>query len=196
MYFYHVANPVISPPDKKTLDKCDGDNLKASVIQLEKNLKLRGVSNLDPLGASEGDELYNHRYLNLHDRLLVSPETGSLLTSSLVVPVSEKDGQIKDSSVVATTDDIEGVCDFSIEKMKSTADMVLSGSFEKRPAKQAGAFTNSCEYCDYGAVCRFNKTSGSEKIIRKPEGSIAQQIKELSKETSDEVQIRNAKFRR
>ena len=39
-------------------------------------------------------------------------------------------------------------------------------------------------------------TSGSEKIIRKPEGSIAQQIKELSKETSDEVQIRNAKFRR
>ena len=196
MYFYHVANPVISPPDKKTLDKCDGDNLKASVIQLEKNLKLRGVSNLDPLGASEGDELYNHRYLNLHDRMLVSHETGSLLTSSLVVPVSEKDGQIKDSSVVATTDDIEGVCDFSIEKMKSTADMVLSGSFEKRPAKQAGAFTNSCEYCDYGAVCRFNKTSGSEKIIRKPEGSIAQQIKELSKETSDEVQIKNARFRR
>ena len=195
MYFYHVSNPVIKPVDKKTLDKCDGDYLRASVMLLEKELRLRGLSNCDPVVSSE-EELYSHRYLNLHDRRLVSPDTGMMLSSSIVIPVGEKEGNITSTSVVAETADFNGICEFSIDKMKESADRVLAGCIEKAPSKTAGAMDGSCRYCDYKTVCRFNKTSGEERIISKPEGTVSDQIKNLSSMASSDSIIRDSRFRR
>ncbi|MBR6404491.1 MAG: exodeoxyribonuclease V subunit gamma [Eubacterium sp.] len=195
MYFYHVSNPVIKPVDKKTLDKCDGDYLRASVMQLEKELRLRGLSNCDPVVTPE-DKMYSHRFLNLHDRRLVSPETGMMLSSSIVIPVGEKDGSITSTSVVAETADFNGVCEFSIDKMKESADRVLAGHFEKTPSKTAGAMEGSCRYCDYKSVCRFNKTSGEERVISKPDGTVSEQIKDLSSKASSDSKIRDSRFRR
>ena len=187
MYFYHVANPVISMASDAAIKKADGDIVRANQLQYEKEMKLKGVSNLDPVLSSESElsddktDIYSHRMLNLHDRTLVSPETGAIIGQSIVVPVSgNKEGTLTETSVVAGTDTLNGVCDYSVNLMHSTADRILSGCFEKSPAQSTGGADSPCKYCNFTAVCRFNAASGSARIKKKGEGSNSHQLEDLA----------------
>ncbi len=199
MYFYHIDDPVIKPVTAKLLAECDGNEAKAGRIQIEKTLKLRGVSDMSPHISSEtksesGD--YPHRFLNLHDISLVSPETGTVIGNSDIVPVSGKDGEISDSSVVVDSENMDSIGGFSLEKMKQETEKIISGCFEKSPIRFSSAQKGKCSFCDFRAVCRFNPAAGNERWIPKAEGTARYQLEQLTEmyKMTEGAEIKNAKL--
>ncbi len=199
MYFYHVNNPLIEPASGKQVTECGGDEVMAADKKIDDALKMRGVSDMSPNISSEEkseDGDYPHRFLNLHDRELVSPETGVVLKKSKTVPVSGKNGSIEDSSLVLETEDMFGIGDYSLIKMRTEAEKILAGKFAKNPVRYDSTGRSKCEYCGYKSVCRFNAAAGEFRRVPKTEGSKSQQLISLSEtaELQDKTEIKKSRM--
>jgi ATP-dependent helicase/nuclease subunit B len=176
MYYYHVDNPVVDGPGPMAIKKRGGDEALATYDELMKALKLDGVSRDEP-----------HVLLRCHDLGLVSEKSGSIIGESTVIPVSvDKEGEYKSSAIVASEKSFDMLGAYSMKKMKEGAEEILAGKFSKNPISYEGKRGNACTYCGYKSVCRFGKTSGSEKSIPRNTDSIRSQIKEF--ETYAEVE--------
>ena len=80
----------------------------------------------------------------------------SIETSSDVIPVMlKKDGSISKTSSVASTKRIELLRKYVKQKVKNTAENILSGNIGITPAIRKGK--SSCEYCPYSAICGFDE---------------------------------------
>ena len=203
LYYYHVNDPVVDMVGEKTLAKYGGDLETALYNEVLKAQKLSGVSNDDPKknGDSQedadlrGTEDYTHRFLNLHDINLVSPESGNVIDESKVIPVSvNSQGEYKTNAVVSGTEGMTDMCDYSMKLLKDGAELILSGSFEKKPVKFATEQMGICSYCSYSSVCRFNKTSGSPRKVPKAVGTVSKQMEALKVNPEDKVEIKNSRF--
>ena len=102
------------------------------------------LSKLKPMGIVNTD-------LNIIKHLDKSIET-----SSDVIPVMlKKDGSISKTSSVASTKRIELLRKYVKQKVKNTAENILSGNIGITPAIRKGK--SSCEYCPYSAICGFDE---------------------------------------
>lgn len=179
MYFYHVDDPICKAASSKRIGEIGEEAAQAELT--EKELKMKGVSNEDPPKKDNPDEqlLYAHRLLNLQDRGLVIPETGTITGESKVVPVSvDSHGEYKTTAIVADTKTIQDVCEYSKDILVKGTEDIMMGKIDKSPIKYPGFFGagHACTYCDFRTVCRFNSTSGEERRVKKPDLTIKEQL--------------------
>ena len=73
---------------------------------------------------------------------------------STVIPAQQtKDGTVK-SSKLLSDDEYSGVEQFAIDKAKEFSDEILEGHYPICP--KGDERRNSCTYCDFRSVCRFD----------------------------------------
>jgi len=133
--YYHVWNPL--------LDKADADGDEDT--QMLKKLGMSGVVNSRMDSLAQFDASF-------------APENDDSRTSGtqIAVPVSRK----KDGSLSSRTDNTLSTEEFGLirdhleRKIKQAGDEIMSGHIEIAPAvlKQ----TDSCRYCPFGGICRFD----------------------------------------
>ena len=161
MYYFHVDQPVL-----KELSVKDGSEEDAARREMEKNLKLRGVLNISPSDdESEGEEDPKHYLVELQEQEALDEERN--LQSGRVLPIERNQSRELKKEFLATTKEMEGLGEFSLQKMKELTDRIFSGQMEKYPTRMSDSQDSSCKYCEGSAVCRFRKDTMAERIIRK-----------------------------
>ena len=192
MYFYHVDDPICKPPSAKQIAAMGEEGALADAVY--KELKMHGVSNEDPQKADDPEKQteYAHRLLNLEDRGLVNPDSGDIIRDSKVVPVSvDSHGEYKTTAIVADTDTIRNVCDYSKDILVKGTEDIMKGVIDKSPIQYPGfgGTGSACAYCDFKTVCRFNPTSGKERKVKKSELTIKEQLKELGSGGEEDASV-------
>ena len=161
MYYFHVDQPVL-----KELSVKDGSEEDAARREMEKNLKLRGVLNISPSDdESEGEGDPKHYLVELQEQEALDEERN--LKSGRVLPIERNQSRELKKEFLATTKEMEGLGEFSLQKMKELTDRIFSGQMEKYPTRMSDSQDSSCKYCEGSAVCRFRKDTMAERIIRK-----------------------------
>ena len=185
MYYYSVKSPILDL--KKDIDESSEAELAKLETEIKKQLKLDGLFNSEPI-----------KLLNMQDEGIV-PEEGAMPTrESMVLPIRE-DGRnhaIKYDGGVSG-EALEKLGDYSAEKLKESADKILSGTFPKSPIKSPKAQDPKCSYCDYKPVCRFSDYAGKIRNVEKLKTSVAETVKGMVEEVDgveNKVELRDSKF--
>ena len=172
---------------KKDIDESSEAELAKLETEIKKQLKLDGLFNSEPI-----------KLLNMQDEGIV-PEEGAMPTrESMVLPIRE-DGRnhaIKYEGGVSG-EQLEKLGDYSAEKLKESADKILSGTFPKSPIKSPKAQDPKCSYCDYKPVCRFSDYAGKIRNVEKLKTSVAETVKGMVEEVDgveNKVELRDSKF--
>lgn len=129
--YYHVADPMVV--EEKDISTAEIDKAIAE------NLCMRGVVNQD-------DNIIE----------LLDKDAHGAGTKSSIIPVAlNKDGGLKESSDVYTTDEMLMMTSFVNEKIREIGTKILQGDIEKNPCQKDGR--SSCTYCAFKGVCGFDK---------------------------------------
>lgn len=94
-------------------------------------------------------------------------------------------------------EELEKLGDYSAEKLKESADKILSGTFPKSPIKSPKSQDPKCSYCDYKPVCRFSDYAGKIRNVEKLKTSVAETVKGMVEEVDGvekKVELRDSKF--
>ena len=143
MFFYHIDDPIV---DKS--DHVEADVLKKQRVKGLVNQKMDVVRKLDHAFADEAGGL-------------------AASVKSVKIPVeTDKAGQYKKSSKVASEAMFTAISEYVYEKLKAESEEILSGAAEIAPYKCKKK--TGCDYCDYASVCGFDKKSGSTYRMLKP----------------------------
>ena len=79
-----------------------------------------------------------------------------------VLPISGlKDGSLRKTSSVATTEQFEQIGAFVQNKMQELGNQMVEGDISIAPVKYGGH--SPCEYCEYSGVCRFDTGAGKNQ---------------------------------
>ncbi|MBQ9871703.1 MAG: exodeoxyribonuclease V subunit gamma [Eubacterium sp.] len=150
MYYYHVDQPVLS----ELLNKDISEELYAK-DKTERALRLKGVPNVSPV-EDEESTLPQHYILELQEKSAVSEDRK--LENAKVLPIDvKKDHQPKAGVILATTEEMQGLGEYSLYKAKDLAEQILKGRIEKYPTQVAGRQFMNCDYCEAAPACRFRK---------------------------------------
>lgn len=136
MFFYHVDDPIVNKVDQ----------IEQEVL---KKQRVKGLVNSDRDIVRKLD----HAFADAAGGLAAS-------VKSVKIPVeTDKEGQYKKSSKVASNAVFEAISDYVYRKLKEESEEILSGAAEIAPHKcKTGT---GCDYCSYASVCGFDKKSGS-----------------------------------
>lgn len=136
MFYYHVDNPIVEKTEQPELEQM-------------KKLRVKGLVNSDYSVIRSLDEAF----ADAAGRLAAS-------VKSLRIPVeTNKEGYLTKRSKVASTERFEKLSDFVYDKLRQEGDAILGGDAAIAPYR-LGKKTG-CDYCEYAAVCGFDKSSGS-----------------------------------
>lgn len=143
MFFYHVDDPIVEKSDHTELDVLKKQRVKGLV-----NDKIEIVRKLDNAFADAAGGL-------------------AASVKSVKIPVeTDKEGQYKKSSKVATSEMFTAISDYVYKKLKQESEEILSGVAEIAPYKCKK--NTGCDYCSYASVCGFDKKSGSKYRMLAP----------------------------
>ena len=124
MYYYTVSDPVLTLTTNGQKDMADQDDVAGLEQELRKTMVMKGVSNGEPL-----------QLLNLHDKTLVD-DAGSLLKNSDVITMRKGRGTpYTADSMILSGEQLDSLTDYSLDKMKESAEKILAGKFDKSPIK-------------------------------------------------------------
>ena len=177
MYYYYLNQPTL-----KTLSK-DQPEEEAVRTAAEDQLKLRGIPNVSPM-EDEESELPVHFIAELQETGIVD-ESGKLSRAHILPIKFDRSHAISASTILATTDDMNGLGDYSLYKAKELTERILGGRIEKYPARKAGTADEhrECARCNAAAVCRFRKDLSPEHYIPKEDSpsELVEQLAELGR---------------
>lgn len=136
MFYYRVADPIVSMDGAQDLD-----NLDAALLKEQRS---RGLLN--------ADETVVH---------LLDSE---METTSNIIPYSrKKDGSPTQSSSVCSETDFDVMRKFAHHKIYEMGSQIMNGDIEKKPYVR-NIQEDGCMYCDYKGICGFDeKQTGYEK---------------------------------
>ena len=124
---------------------CSSD-LEGSIL---KELKMDGVVN-------EDSEVIIHMDNSFEEA--ISSKEGSKLksgvTSNIIPVITNKDGSIRKSSKVVSTEKLEDIEDYVTVVVKDFGEDILSGNTKVEPYKLKKL--TGCDYCPYDGVCGFD----------------------------------------
>ncbi len=187
MYYYHVDQPVLTE-----LAKGRSDEEEAARVKTEQKLRLRGIPNVSPTEEEESG-FPKHFAVELQERDALDENRELLKARVLPIDVN-KEHQPMNSTILASTEDMQGIEDYSLYKMKSMTEQILRGEIGKKPTRKAGQQDNSCKYCTAAAVCRFRKGDSPEQFVPK-ESDQRELIKALVETgTKQRVTLRGARL--
>ena len=186
MYYFHVDQPVLK-------ELSAGSEEEAAKKEMEKKLRLRGILNISPSEegqetGEEGAEDPKHYLVELQEKTALDAERN--LLAGKVLPIEyDRSKQLK-KEFLATTEEMEGLGEYGLQKMKDLTDRIYSGRMEKHPTRMAGVPHNECEYCEGRAVCRFRSETMTENLVRKvaDSGALMTELSETGR--NERVQLR------
>ncbi len=145
IYYYNLNDPILEVD--MGFDESSDDGADIEKMTLEK-LRLSGFTNS------------NANIIKMMD----GTEDGK----SLVIPVDyNKDGSLKKTSKVYSTEQFNELTEYMSLKMKDVGTNILNGKVGVNPFKEGDR--NACEYCPFSAVCGFN---GEFRYIKKFEDEV------------------------
>lgn len=147
IFYYNIDDPVIERP----FFGASEEDLKALLL---KELKMTGVANM------------NLDILKKMDQALAEG-AGS---KSQIIPVDfTSKGEFSARSVVASTDQFQGLSKFVDQKIREYGKEIIEGNVEAKPYLLDQK--TPCDYCNYCGICSFDKRlSGNEyRILNKLE---------------------------
>ncbi|MCD8075876.1 MAG: PD-(D/E)XK nuclease family protein [Lachnospiraceae bacterium] len=104
---------------------------------------------------------------------------GAMSGDSLVIPVGwKKDGTLKATSSVVTTEQFEALSGYVTELLCRMGEEILSGTIEARPF--ADKNRSACDYCLYADVCGFDRKIPGRCEKREPQLTAAEVFERLS----------------
>jgi len=163
MFFYHVDDPIVDKTDHAEQDVLKKQRVKGLV-----NNHMDVVRRLDHAFADEAGGL-------------------AASVKSVKIPVeTDKEGQYKKSSKVASRELFAAISDYVYEKLKAESEEILSGAADIAPYKCKKK--TGCDYCSYASVCGFDKKSGSTYRMLKPlsDDEVLERLKEPGQENQGE----------
>ncbi len=150
-------------------------NLIDPIIKSNKNLSDEEIKNeIKKRFKMNGMILADVNIIKQMDNLLESGYSKS-------IPVYlNKEGKISNSnSNTITKEEFSRLEKLSRRIIKKIADEILEGNIEIKPAYNKKTKTNSCKYCEYKSICKFNpKTNKYSYIDNKSKQQILDEINE------------------
>ena len=124
VYYYHVDDPVVADKGQENPE-----------IDILKELQLKGLTNID------------------ENELLVNEEFGE--SNQLVsVPIKKKkNGELYQSDNNVTSEELEKITHFAMEKTKKLGNEILKGNAKINPYHM-GTRTG-CDFCEMKGICQF-----------------------------------------
>ncbi len=153
MYYYHISRPVTGKlSDKKVMAKGgEEEAAKADVLQ---ELRLNGPINISPAEDEDGG-MPKHYVLELQEKGAVSEDRELRTAQSLMLTVSSGKHSVVGKPSLVDTEELLGLGEYSLYKMKTMAEELLTGQIPRRPVTVAGRRGDSCARCDCRDVCRL-----------------------------------------
>ncbi len=150
MLYYGLHNPLVKEEEADS-----ADSLKAAVYK-----KMR----MDGLTLEEDDVL-----------LRMDGELGTENESDVIKVKKNRNGSYSKTSQIVTREEMETCLSFAAEKAEALMEEIVAGNIAVSPVALEGSQTDSCSYCPYGQICRFDpQIAGYQK-------------KELPKVTMEEI---------
>jgi len=154
IFYYKIENPIVS---KK--QKLSDEEIEEAITE---NLKLKGLI------------LRDSEIAKAMDKELKEGE------GSKIIPVTlKKDGQLKESTSIATKEEFDILRNHVKKKLKEILENMINGDISIAPRKQKER--TSCDYCKYSTVCQFDTTfydNGYKKEENLRESEIWARLKE------------------
>ncbi|MCR5227842.1 MAG: PD-(D/E)XK nuclease family protein [Eubacterium sp.] len=187
MYYYTVSDPVLELKTKGQKEMAEAEDADGLEKEIRKSMVMKGVSNADPI-----------QLLNLHDKTLID-EAGNLTQNSDVITIKKgRETPLTMDSMTLSGEQLDSLTDYSLDKMRETADKILTGDFAKSPINMG--LSGACTYCNFKAACRFSKYGGKKRFPKKEQASNSEMLVALcekaqkNKEDGKTVRLKKAKF--
>ena len=129
VYYYNIKNPVI---------EVEGNNVTDLDNQILKELKMNGISNEEVQCLDLIEKEHNKR---------------SAIIKGLA---REESGEAKQSSMVASTAQIQGLCSFTRNRATQLGKEMINGSIKINPYEYKQE--NACTYCEFAPICGFDES--------------------------------------
>ena len=193
MYYYHVDRPILGSLSDKAVEAAGGIS-NAAAEEVGKKLRLTGIPNVSPLEGEESD-LPQHYILELQEKGAVGADRSLQTAVSLPITVSAKEHKLVGNTLLADTEEMYGLGEYGLLRMKQMTEEILSGSIPRRPTRVAGRMENSCGYCPVASVCLLRTEEVRERYVPAcPDGKSL--MKELAEQGNNApVALRNARLR-
>lgn len=170
MLYYNIDDPMIE--GKATSEEIEGAILKG--------LRMDGLLNEDDPILPAVD---------------MSFDTGSDVLKpeviSTIAPVStNKNGELKKTSKVATTEDFFALMNFTDKKLQNIRDEIMNGNIDVNPYRKTDAAAETaCQYCPYHSICRFDvKIEGNNyRVLKKLSSDDVMRQIQLEERSEDEA---------
>ena len=128
IYYYHIKDPIV--------EQEHAEDEKAAQKAVKKELRMSGLTNSDP---------------EILDRIDHSGNKKSEIIKNLE---RNDDGSVSKRSMTADSTQMEQLCQFGQKKAVKLGKEMITGNIAVNPYEYKK--TNSCEYCEFKAVCGFD----------------------------------------
>lgn len=163
MYYFHVDRPVLDELTKAAVEKAGGEE-QAALAGIIKELRLRGLPNIGPLEDEESEKPL-HYVLELQEKGAVGEDRSLQTAVSLPITVSTRNHSLSGHPLLLSTEDMVGIGEYGLLKMKQLAEELLKGDIPRYPTKIAGVRINSCTYCQAAQACLMREDEVRERYI-------------------------------
>ena len=179
MYYFHVDRPVLDEMSRAAVEKAGGEE-QAALAEIIKTLRLRGLPNIGPLEDEESEKPV-HYVLELQEKGAVGEDRSLQTAVSLPITVSSKNHTLSGNPTLLSTDDMIGIGEYGLLKMKQMTEELLKGDIPRYPTRVAGVRVSSCTYCQAAQACLMREDEVRERYI-----SVNQDDKALFRELAEE----------
>ena len=196
MYYYHISRPKVDTFSKKALEKTGSEEAAAQQASLQK-LRLRGPINISP-GEEEEEESGKplHYVLEIQEKGAVGENRELQSAKTLMLTTYAGNGRINGNPMLLDTEEMLGLGEYSLYKMKNMAKEVLKGEIPRDPTTKEGRIWVSCKYCDAKEVCRLRAEEVPGRYVKASKDKIAL-LKELAETGNvNPVPLRNARLKK
>jgi ATP-dependent helicase/nuclease subunit B len=176
-FYYCIQDPLIEKPDFKNGIK--------KLRDLEEFRSMTDAELRKYIADSEKEELYKlSGILNSDEESLraIDREAFDNKTKSKVAPVDfKKDGSLSSTSVVFEEQDFKKILDYAGKLTEYMKDEIFAGCISVNP------FEDSCRYCEYRGICRFDTFLGDKFRIKEKvkQNEFIEKIEETDNNSSE-----------
>ena len=145
IYYYHIDDPIVEA------------NQEDTERAIYDELRMNGITNSDDGAVKKLDADF------------AAGTEKCRVVSGLQ---KKQDGSFFVSARVASTEELNGMCDFVLDKSKELAAEIMAGEMEAHPVRQG---SDACAYCDFHNVCGFDpqiRGYSTKKIYEKELGDL------------------------
>lgn len=165
LLYYHIDDPIVSATD--------GDSDEEIERKIIKELRTKGLVSCD-------------------DDILIKLDN-SFDTSSDVIPVSrKKSGEFDSYAKIIEPDNMKLLTKYADHKINELAKQIIKGQISMNPLElkksEKSVEINSCEYCDYKKICKFDESLPGYAITSHAKKSDEEILSLIKSEISGEEQ--------